>query len=111
MGSGHTLREENRPSSTQPNGTRGLASTSDGPLEESGPLTIRLERINSSVHNKTTVGAPVTVKGKAVQVEAGILGYIPEDHFRAVENRGLTGGHVKGLPEGRRPSAIVVLTT
>ena len=110
MGSSQRPKDANLPSSTQANGTEGLIQKDGDHLEEPVSLTIRLSRVNPTVHNKTKIGAPVMVKGKAVRVNAGILGYIPDNQYEAVQKRGLTHGQVEGLPEGENPSAIVVLT-
>jgi hypothetical protein len=117
MGSGRTSKKGNRPRHTQadgmPEGTapsESQAQKDEDHPEESDSLAVRLERVQPLVHQMTEVGAPVTVKGPAVHVGAGILGYIPDDQLQTVKERELTRGHVRGLPEGRSHSAIVVLT-
>lgn len=110
MGSGGTQNENGRRTTTQLDGTSDNLHEGEGGSEEPDFLRIRLSRVDPSVHQKTAVGSSVTVDGKAVRVDTGILGYIPDNDYQSVRERGFTSGEVVDLPDGKNPSAIVIFT-
>lgn len=118
MGSSKSSRKKHRATSPQTDGTpEGVdlaGGAGDRSEEEDGPdteeaLTVRLERVNRSVWNQTSVGERVTVDGQVVRVTGGTLGYLTPTDAQTAQNRGLGSGRVQGLPETPEPTAIVVL--
>ncbi|PQJ36779.1 hypothetical protein BSZ35_00040 [Salinibacter sp. 10B] len=118
MGSSTNYNEDYQPESPGTDGTPDgvdLAEEGGGELEkkdiaEEASLTVRLASVNLEVRKQTSIGDTVTVSGREVRVTGDVLGYLNLQDAEKAQSRGLDSGHVKGLPDTPKPTAIIVLT-
>lgn len=110
MGSGTKRNSSGQPQTAGTDGTKPIGSAEESVDDKQSEVTVRLTKINASVHSRTNRGDRATRDGPEVSVRDGVLGYIPQSALQDVEAAALSSGHVSDLSEEGGLSAAVTFT-